>query len=122
MLDQLPHHDVEFIRSIPPYSGGPAAAVGSPDKIFRASPGPGGTVTFRVEFDQEGAADQSNGEVPLEVTVQLGEFTVMKELLRTSVPILIGWSTLIEFAVQRNTAEIQGANDFPNAGGSMLPF
>ena len=106
--------------------------------MLRITPREAGCVSFTIDFELNGVGGQSpnappvvDGEdsvstperpattTPLEVVVQLGEFQVMRELMRTSIPVLTGWSTMVDIAMQRTMDQAQqsGYNN-PGAGGS----
>jgi hypothetical protein len=156
MLDQLPANIVEFSRRPPTTTGyagatqqsefGAIAATNTntadmPDKVFRITPGEGGSVSFLIDHELNGVsvpppsstASVSNDYAvvsasssttttttsgPLEVVVQLGEFAVIKELLRSSIPVLVGWNTMVEIAMQRSFESMQNGNtNYPGGGG-----
>lgn len=128
ILDQLPNHQVELTRKLPPPTstyGMPGAVVDDePDKVLRIAPMNGGVVSFYIDYEKEGSGGQipskseDGGTGPLNVNVQLGEYTVMAELMRTSIPILVGWSTLVDVAMQRNLDDLQQ----PGGGRDGVPF
>lgn len=76
-----------------------------PDKVLKIVPMDGGIVSFSVDFDQHdgsiGLGERASSD-PLEVAVQLGEFQVMTEIMRSSIPTLVGWKTMTDIAMQRN--------------------
>jgi hypothetical protein len=57
---------------------------------------------------------------PLEVEVQLGEFEVIKALLKDSIPSLVGWSQLVDKSVQNAIADAFGGGGGGSARG--VPF
>jgi len=123
LLDQLPQHEVEIVRRIynsnisstttsaadndglmSSVDGG--VGVGSGDnleKVMRIVPGDGGVVSFKV--DGAGTGDYDGNQL-LEVDVQLGEFQVMREIMRSSLPALVGWSTQLDIAMRRSVDDV----------------
>lgn len=92
LLDQLPEHEVEFVRKVPD----------SADKIMIAKPADGGAVAFQVEHEQK----------TLQVNVQRGEFVVISEIMRSSLPTLVGWSTMMEVAMQKSLDDLPSYTPF----------
>lgn len=101
IIDQLPTGEVELVRRP---NQDEAVSYQNTEKVLRLVPKPGGIVLFQVGWEQDGvpSVQQQQHQRPLEVNVQLGEFHVIKELMRTSIPTLVGWSTMVEMALQRN--------------------
>jgi len=124
MLDQLPDHQVELIRRAPPTEYGMSAPT-LPDKVLRITPMDGGMVCFAVEHEYNDATPTETTEPkhdPLDVTVQLGEFQVITEIMRTSIPQLVGWTTMTEIAMQRNLNDVLQGRDSRGDAGGGLPF
>jgi hypothetical protein len=146
MLDQLPANIVEFSRraQTPMTGGAQQSEFGSiststtadvPDKVLRITPGEGGSVSFLIDHELNGvsvppppplsndsavvSASSSSSTVtgPMEVVTQLGEFAVIKELLRSSIPVLVGWNTMVEIAMQRSFESMQNSNNRSQGGG-----
>jgi hypothetical protein len=135
ILDQLPDHPVELSRRVP--SGGDnngmmitsSVTDETPDKVLRLIPGVGGSVTFKIDYEKNGVGGQSplygedNASGPLEVTAQLGEVQVVREIIRSSIPALVGWTTMLNVAMQKSLDDAQNVgtgNDY--SGGSDVPF
>jgi hypothetical protein len=144
ILQQLPEHSVELLRKADRSNmSAPAGKIssfssisadvtptGAPDKVLRITPAVGGTISFEVDFEKDGVSHSSTfgGEGgfppgisgPLAVTVQLGEFQVLRELLRSSIPKLLGWDIMTDVAIERmideainNTGSSYGTDDVP---------
>jgi hypothetical protein len=78
-----------------------------PDKVLHITPGQGGMASFKADFERDGVGGHAGvghkcPDVvgPLEVIVQAGELQVILTLIRDSLPILSGWSTTVDFAMQ----------------------
>jgi hypothetical protein len=124
ILHQLPEHDVEILRrpdryNNPTPSRSPSfssvsadvAPIDAPDKVLRITPTSGGGVSFQVDFEKHGVSQPpvlsmegsptSAASGPLIVNLQLGEFQVLRELLRVSIPKLLGWDIMTDVAIER---------------------
>ena len=113
LLHQLPDNDVQFSRKqFPPEQQGTVMDDGitetstEPIKVFRMKSGEAGIVSLSVDYELNGVGGQQlstveTGQGPMEVTAQLGEFQVIRELMRTSIPLLTGWETLTGVTMQR---------------------
>lgn len=118
-LDQLPHHPVELFRKayVSPEQQEAADVTGTanlPEKVCRLIPGEAGMVTLSCDFELDGQGGQQgpNGELhrKKEAILQLGEFMVVKEIMRDSILFLSGWSTQSQIAMDRvveNSARYQ---------------
>jgi hypothetical protein len=98
LLDQLPQQQVEFSRRLMTNTTGGDV----PDKVMRITPAEGGQFSFLVDFQLNGAGGHvvdNNVSGPLEVVAQLGEFQVMRELMQRTIPVLVGWETQLQFAM-----------------------
>lgn len=84
----------------------------SPMKVLRIVPGSAGQVTYKVDYELNGVGGQasptSSETTPLSVTLQLGEQVVVSELLRTSIPTLVGWSVLGQVASDNTVQAAHG--------------
>jgi hypothetical protein len=141
MLDQLPSNIVEFSRRPATLTGQPEFGGNTtdvPDKVLRITPGEGGSVSFLIDHELNGVsvappASKVSGTAfsavtsetsstitttgPLVVVAQLGEFIVIRELLRSSIPILVGWNTMVEIAMQQRTLENMQNNSSTSSHG-----
>jgi hypothetical protein len=55
----------------------------------------------------------------MEVVAQAGEFEVILAIMKSSLPILAGWSPLIDIAVQANVNEaVVGGGGYSGGGGA----
>jgi hypothetical protein len=124
ITDQLPHHPVEFIRRM---QSDQTMHDTSHNKLIRIAPLDNATFSFVFDYEKDGVTGVGP-EGPYEVHLQLGEFVVLKELMRTSIPVLTGWSPLVEsgmkHAVEQAIRESGGSSndgyrDGPPGG---LPF
>ncbi|EEC51772.1 predicted protein [Phaeodactylum tricornutum CCAP 1055/1] len=113
LLDQLPSHEVELSRRSPPPNGelglsASASLSSAPAKVLRITPGEGGTTTYCIDHETDGVGGQipfsgsNNVAGPLEVTVHLGEHIVMTEIMRSSIPTLVGWTAMLDAAELKN--------------------
>jgi hypothetical protein len=86
------------------------SSVDSPDKVLRITPGQGGMVSFKVDFERDGVGGQQPGgenstnefSGPMEVVVQAGEYQVIHSIIQSSLPTLVGWSTCLDVAMQHS--------------------
>lgn len=124
LLSQLPGNSMEL--SHPTFSddysggdsaGGVAATAGDVvEKVLTIEPGEGGAVTFKIDFMSNGVGGQSppafnDGPppTPIAITIQAGEFEVIKSILQTSIPYILGWNTTMDiasaFAISKGLSE-----------------
>lgn len=114
LLHQLPlDQTVELVRKPTSNAAGESMYENSitttltavPHKICTITPQPAdATVEWKVDFELDGVGGQvmSNGMPgPLVVTMQAGEVQVVLEIMRTSLPLLVGWTSLQQIAVQK---------------------
>ena len=94
-----------------------------PDKVLHITPGQGGMVSFKCDFELDGVGGQQAGgnqspDVvgPLEVVCQAGEIQVMLSLIQHSIPELVGWKTQMDAAMQ-NAVEIAKYHATSSYGG-----
>jgi len=112
LIDQLPNHEVQLSRS-----GDPSSPIADytaeqtimPTKILRVAPIEGGAVSFAINYELNagvgGISDNKGRPVNnAQVVAQRGEFVVMRELMRTSIPSLVSWSHMLEISM-RNRIE-----------------
>lgn len=123
VLDQLPKQNQVVLMRRPRPTEEPGAKE-APHKVLHVTPGQGGMVSFKVDFEIDGVGGQetSSPEIsgPLEVVVQAGEFQVIMSLMQHSLPLLTGWSTMMEVALQNSLARTfqeAGRGGGPGAGG-----
>lgn len=117
LIDQIPKTDVELFR-IPSNSPG-GNSENAPEKILRVIPDISGQVLFRIEYTSKNGGDgglSSNNieaaPTPLEVKVQLGEYQVMKQIILSSLPTLVGWTTMMEVAVRQNENDALNSSSY----------
>ena len=110
---RLPDEAVHFVRSNnSDYDSGNSGDSG-PDKVFRATPVEGGAVSFEVDFEIDGVGGQYppnsmggyQSPAPFKVVAQRGELVVMQELIRSSIPSLVGWRSMLDIAVDSRISE-----------------
>ena len=109
ILNQLPHQQtIEMSRkpsSDESLYDGPTA----PQKVCKIVPSPGlTTVDWMVDFEVDGVGGQpmqNNILGPLSVTMQTGEVQVVMEIMRSSLPSLVGWSTMQEIALRKSVSD-----------------
>lgn len=113
-LSQLPNNPMEL--SHPTYNnaggdheGGPMTDVtqlagDSVEKVLTIEPGAGASLTFKLDYMKGGIGGQTPPGVeglpktPLEITIQAGEFEIIKSVFQTSIPYLLGWNTTMDIA------------------------
>lgn len=124
LLSQMPHHGVEFSRRPPnSFSMGDTANGTTNDesnKVLTAVSGEGATVIFTLDFVKNGVGGQPQwgpgklSTTPLTVVVEAGEFEVMKAILSSSLPHLVGWTKLMEINAENTVSEaMNGGGDGP---------
>lgn len=114
LLHQLPDRQVEFSRKTSLYTSSTPGQLADdmPEKVMRVTPKEGGQFSLLVDFEKNGMGGQSPGlndpsVGPLEVTAQLGEWEVMQQLMRSSIPALVGWDVQLRLAVQYSIEAVQ---------------
>lgn len=143
LVDQLPKNQkVEFLRRTQQYNDFPEDGDGpSPDKVLHITPGQAGMVSFKVDFEKDGvggygaSGNNMPADVagPLEVVVQTGEYQVIHSLIQTSLPHLVGWTTMMELALSRSVSDslqqggagsggVGGGQYFSTSGPGNTPF
>ncbi|GKY94162.1 hypothetical protein MPSEU_000382300 [Mayamaea pseudoterrestris] len=109
LVDQLPHHSVELMRR-------PSTdETSSNNKLFRVAPNNNGMFSFAFDYERDGVTGVGP-EGPFAVQVPLGEFTVLHELMKSSIPVVTGWSALLEAGTR--AAMDQAMREHGN-GGNM---
>ncbi|KAL3787727.1 hypothetical protein HJC23_012153 [Cyclotella cryptica] len=74
------------------------------DKVLTIEPKEGAAFLFKIDFVKNGVGGQSPDgmdiptSIPLEVTLQAGEFEVVKSIFQTSIPYLLGWNATMDLA------------------------
>ena len=109
LLHQLPDRPVEFSRKIGTYTATTPGQIADdlPDKVMRITPKEGNQLSLQVDFEKDGVGGQTPDPRvaalgPLELTVQLGEWEVLKCLMQTSIPALVAWDVQLKVAIQNN--------------------
>lgn len=110
VLHQMPQQQtVEFVRKSnanEAFFEGP----GVPQKVCRIAPNSEfSSVDFIIDFEVDGVGGHvlQGAQGPLKVTAQAGEAQVLTEIMRSSLPYLIGWSTTQDIAISKNVADAQ---------------
>ena len=110
LLHQLPlDQPIELMRkptSDESLYDGPTA----PQKVFRIVPSPGlATIEWTVDFEIDGVGGQAmqNNVQGQTVTMQAGEVQIAMEIMRSSLPTLVGWTTMQDIAVQKAVTDAQ---------------
>jgi len=124
LINQLPSYEVEICRDGPrpgttegtgnmqygmnsgaAQEGGGVQISDAPDKVLTARPGEGATVSFKIDFVRDGVGgqispvDNNSHHAPLEVVVQAGEFEVLKRIMESSIPYLLGWTSMMDIGI-----------------------
>ena len=134
LVDQIPHNEVQFSRQ--PYQVSESDARGL--KVLHVVPNAAtGQVRFKLDFEVDGIGGQppwsdksqsvmtSSITTPMEVVAQLGEYLVLKNLIESTVPELVGWRYTMNIAAQNNEVlpSSNKSNQYPRAsGGNDVPF
>ena len=119
LLSQLPSNSVELTHPLFNQGGGHGDAGDDDDgmvggvmqtggdaveKVLSIEPGEGATVTFKIDYMKAGVGGQTPPgaegfpPTPVEVTIQAGEFEVLKSIFQTSIPYILGWNTTMDIA------------------------
>lgn len=113
LINQLPGNSVEMAHPI--WDNNAGGNAGAPEiatqtsgdaveKVLTIEPGEGATLTFKVDYMKGGVGGQSPPGVeefpttPVEITIQAGEFEVLKSIFQTSIPYILGWNTTMDIA------------------------
>mmetsp|Transcript_14080 Transcript_14080/g.21703 ORF Transcript_14080/g.21703 Transcript_14080/m.21703 type:complete len:267 (-) Transcript_14080:271-1071(-) len=133
LCNQLPHHEVEIVRNSSPQYSNSAGAEGGmfegtvtndmPQKVIKFSPSDRAAVNVSLDYVSGIDGNTSDLEAgPMEVPMQTGEFEVFASIMRSSLPILAGWSPLIDIAIQAsiNEAINGGGYDGPPGEGHFF--
>ena len=116
LLHQLPQqHAVELVRKPAPSEAG-YDSPSVPHKVCQITPVPEtAAVSFCIDFHVDGVGGHQlqNVQGPLTVDLQAGEVQVMMEIMRSTLPTLVGWSTMSTIAVQKAVKDAQGAGAPP---------
>lgn len=121
ILDQARNETVEFSRT-----GFPPNVI---DKVFRVTPHESGAFEFRIDYEAEGVGGQSppdrpglEGIAPLGIVFQRGEYVVIRELMRNSIPTITNWDFMLKMQVESNIAEAS-KKSFPDDNSPYeVPF
>ncbi|KAL7515345.1 hypothetical protein ACHAXN_013304 [Cyclotella atomus] len=72
------------------------------DKVLTIEPKDGAAVLFNIDYFKDGVGGQSpdgtTSSTPLNVTLQAGEFEVVKSIFQSSIPYLLGWNATMDLA------------------------
>jgi Whirly transcription factor len=128
VLDQLPEHQVELTRQ-PPRNSNDFSAVSQPlgaTKVLTLTPQGGGVVVFKMQLDDDDSSFAQNvtggNARAMEVSVQLGEYQVMRHLMLSSIPVLVGWQQQVEIALQRSVDGAKRGQGHPSSNYNDIPF
>lgn len=112
-LSQLPKNTVELSHATystaagddeGPSSGVTQLAGDAVEKVLTIEPGEGDTMTFKIDYMKDGVGGQTPPgmeglpSTPMEITIQAGEFEVLKSICQTSIPYILGWNTTMDIA------------------------
>lgn len=101
-----------------------------PDKILRISP-EYDSVSFVFDYELHGVGGQSpdggqsEAPGPLRVVAGSGEFVVLQELMKETIPTLIGWPHMMDISLVNKVEAAQRdaiGNPPPRGGFHDLPF
>lgn len=98
----------------------------APQKVCRVIPSPNlATVDWAVDFEADGTGGQvmqNNVRGPLSVTMQAGEVQVALEIMRTSLPSLVGWTTMTDIAIRKTVSDAQSGGGGSGGSPPVDPF
>ncbi|GAX09888.1 hypothetical protein FisN_11Lh131 [Fistulifera solaris] len=121
LIDQARNETVEFSRT-----GFPPNVV---DKVFRVSPHEAGAVEFQIDYETEGRGGQSptdrpdlEGIAPLGIVFQRGEYVVLRELMRNSIPTIANWDFMIKMQVESAITEASKKSFSDDSSPYEVPF
>eukprot|EP00584_Thalassiosira_punctigera_P001756 CAMPEP_0172540480 /NCGR_PEP_ID=MMETSP1067-20121228/11483_1 /TAXON_ID=265564 ORGANISM="Thalassiosira punctigera, Strain Tpunct2005C2" /NCGR_SAMPLE_ID=MMETSP1067 /ASSEMBLY_ACC=CAM_ASM_000444 /LENGTH=279 /DNA_ID=CAMNT_0013326349 /DNA_START=78 /DNA_END=917 /DNA_ORIENTATION=- len=114
-LSQLPNNCMELTHAtysaagqdeeVPSGLSGVTQLGGDPvEKVLTVEPGEGATLKFKVDYMKAGVGGQNIPGMeglpmtPMEITIQAGEFEVLKSIFQSSIPYLLGWNTTMDIA------------------------
>ena len=122
LLHQLPlQQGVTLVRKPAPSESLYDSTTTTPHKVCTITPQTeGATVEWKVDYEIDGVGGQQINEsaaaqVPMAVTMQAGEVQVVLEIMRSSLPVLVGWT----FA--HNIAMHKAMNDAIRGAGGGSP-
>ena len=117
-ISRLPDALVSFERS---GEYGLTSAGQGANKVLRMTPVEGGAVAFEIDFEVNGIGGQfppgGHSAGPFRVVAQRGEFTVIRRLVESSIPSLIGWDSMMEVAVVAALGRARNGNQGSGGGG-----
>jgi len=123
LIDQLPNNPIELTR-LPSMEN---STESTPLKVFRASPAEGGAVNFLVDFELNGVGGQSPttsvaGSLPpvgpLQITAQRGEYIVLQEIVRSSIPTLVMWDLKMQLAQEARIDSLSSTSSSSSGHGN----
>lgn len=117
LVSQLPFHAVTFTRDIVGNNGegrneGRYNTISDDDSVVKTlsvTPLDGASIRFEIDYKKNGVGGQvpPNGtnennfdSAPMHITVQAGEWEVLKSLAQESLPSLLGWKKLMDIATE----------------------
>ncbi|GAX14410.1 hypothetical protein FisN_11Hh131 [Fistulifera solaris] len=121
LIDQQRNETVEFSRT-----GFPPNVV---DKVFRVSPHEAGAFQFLIDYENEGRGGQSpsdrpdlEGIAPLGIVLQRGEYVVLRELMRNSIPTIANWDYMLKMQVESAITEASKKSFPDDSSPYEVPF
>jgi hypothetical protein len=121
LIDQARNETVEFSRT-----GFPPNVV---DKVFRVNPHDAGAVEFQIDYETEGRGGQNptdrpdlEGIAPLGIVFQRGEYVVIRELMRNSIPSIANWDFMLRMQVEFTIAEASKKSFSDDNSPYEVPF
>ena len=118
LLQQLPQQQaVTLVRKpAPSESMSVESTTLQPHKVCTITPQEANAVEWKVDFEVDGVGGQAmpNGVAgPLAVTMQAGEVQVVLEIMRSSLPYLVGWTSTTQIAMERVIQDALGGGGPP---------
>jgi hypothetical protein len=110
LLHQIPKQQpVEMARK-PTSSEAMFEGSSVPHKVCKVIPNPDvASVAWTIDFEVDGVGGQvlQNAQGPLTVEMQAGEAQVAMEIMRQSIPVLVGWKTMQDVMLQKMVQDVQ---------------
>jgi hypothetical protein len=104
ILHQIPNQQPVELARKPTSSEALFDSSSMPHKVCKIIPNPDlASVSWTIDFELDGVGGQvlQNSQGPLTVEMQAGEVQVTLEIMRQTIPVLVGWNTMQDIALQK---------------------
>ena len=121
LTTQIPFHPVTFTRELKAYSSGMNndryASISDDESVSKTLtiiPVEGAAISFEIDYKKNGVGGQIppanlnenyDDLAPLNIVVQTGEWEVLRLAVQESIPLLIGWTKLMDVALNNAVAK-----------------